>query len=167
MFLGLCQTFLLRVHWGGLRDKPKEPLCGRLHRLKVFPPSAYSLSVYWNQWWIPYIHVWVLSFLTFQLRFSNSLLEVPVGEDIRDLKIRQWWQQQECQKNNRFKNQNNNFACASRLFVHDYDVKMPYFTFYRGSIQATTKFPLSFWTWMWFLRIQLWEGSPTFDKVSD
>ena len=36
----------LRVHWGGLRDKPKEPRCGRLHRLKVFPPSAYSLSVH-------------------------------------------------------------------------------------------------------------------------
>ena len=96
------------------------------------------------------IHVWALSFLTFQLRFSNSLLEVPVGEDIRDLKI-----QQERQKNNRFKNLNNNFACASRFFVHDYDVKMTYFTFYRGSIQATTKFPLSFWTGIWFLGIQL------------
>ena len=46
MFLGLCQTFLPRVHWGGLRDKPKESRCGRLHRLKVFPPSGYSLSVF-------------------------------------------------------------------------------------------------------------------------
>ena len=53
IFLGLCQMFLLLVHWGGLCDKPKEPLCRRLHRLKVFPPSACSLSVYQNQWWIP------------------------------------------------------------------------------------------------------------------
>ena len=28
--------------------------------------------------------------------------------------------------------------------LHDYDVKMPNFTMYRGSIQAATKFPLSF-----------------------
>ena len=147
MFLGLCQTFLPRVHWGGLRDKPKESQCGRLHRLKVFPPSAYWLSVYQNQWWIP--------LFTFEYRFSNSLLEVPVGEDIRDLKIWWQWQQQECQKGNRFNSQNNNFAFASRFFVHNYDVKMPYFTFYRGSIQATTKFPLSFRTWIWFLGIQL------------
>ena len=108
MFLGLCQTFLPRVHWGGLRDKPKESRCGRLHRLKVFPPSAYSSSVYQKSMMDTIIHFWVLSFLTFQLRFSNSLLEVPVGEDIRDLKIRWQWQQQECQKSNRFNNQNNN-----------------------------------------------------------
>ena len=73
------------------------------------------------------IHFWVPSFLTFQFRFSNSLLEVPVGEDIRDLKIQRQWQQQECQKSNRFNNQNNNFAFASRFFVHNYDVKMPFF----------------------------------------
>ena len=29
------------------------------------------------------------------------------------------------------------------LSPHDYDVKMPNFTVYRGSTQATTKFPLS------------------------
>ena len=28
--------------------------------------------------------------------------------------------------------------------LHDYDVKMPNFTMYRGSTQATSKFPLSF-----------------------
>ena len=51
-------------------------------------------------------------------------------------------------------------------FLHDYDVKMPYFAFYGGRKQATTKFFLSFWAWLWFLEIQLQEGSPTFDKVS-
>ena len=115
MFLGLCQTFLPRVHWGGLHDKPKESRCGRLHRLKGFPPSAYSSSVYQKSMMDTIIHFWVLSFLTFQFRFSNSLLEVPVGEDIRDLKIRWQWQQQECQKSNRFNNQNNNFAFASHF----------------------------------------------------
>ena len=38
--------------------------------------------------------------------------------------------------------------------LHDYDVRMPNFTLYRGRTQATTKFPPSFWTWIWFLRIQ-------------
>ena len=51
--------------------------------------------------------------------------------------------------------------------LHDYDVKMPNYTMYRGRAQATTKFPLSFLTWMWFLGIQLLEGLPTFDQVSD
>ena len=51
--------------------------------------------------------------------------------------------------------------------LHDYDVKMPYFTFYGGRKQATTKFSFSFWTWICFLGIQLQESSPTFDKVSE
>ena len=51
--------------------------------------------------------------------------------------------------------------------LHDYDVKMPYFTFYGGRKQATTKFSFSFWTWIWFLGIKLLESSPTFDKVSE
>ena len=37
------------------------------------------------------------------------------------------------------------------ISLHDYDVKMPNFTMYRASTQAMTKFPLSFWTWIWFL----------------
>ena len=36
------------------------------------------------------------------------------------------------------------FLYISLPSLHDYDVKMPNFTFYRGSTQATTKFPLSF-----------------------
>ena len=36
------------------------------------------------------------------------------------------------------------FLYISLPSVHDYDVKMPNFTMYRGSTQATTKFPLSF-----------------------
>ena len=35
------------------------------------------------------------------------------------------------------------FLYISLPSLHDYDVKMPKFTMYRGSTQATTKFPLS------------------------
>ena len=47
------------------------------------------------------------------------------------------------------------FLYISLPSLYDYDVKMPNFTLYRGSTQATTKFPLSFCTWLWFLGIQL------------
>ena len=36
------------------------------------------------------------------------------------------------------------FLYISLPSLHDYDVKMPNFTVYRGSTQATTKFHLSF-----------------------
>ena len=36
-----------------------------------------------------------------------------------------------------------NFLFISLPSLHDYDVKMPNFTMYRGSTQATTNFPLS------------------------
>ena len=36
------------------------------------------------------------------------------------------------------------FLYISLPSLHDYDVKMPNFTMYTGSTQATTKFPLSF-----------------------
>ena len=35
------------------------------------------------------------------------------------------------------------FLSISLPSLHDYDVKIPNFTFYRGSTHATTKFPLS------------------------
>ena len=48
------------------------------------------------------------------------------------------------------------FFYISLPSLYDYDVKMPNLIFYRGSTQATTKFPLRFcWTWLWFLEIQL------------
>ena len=54
------------------------------------------------------------------------------------------------EKSNGFVKPNNNFARASRLFVHffaslhDYNVKMPDFTLYGGRKQATTNFSFSF-----------------------
>ena len=58
--------------------------------------------------------------------------------------------QRERQKSNRLNGQNNIPARASRFFyislpsLHDYDGKIPYFTFYGGRKQATAKFPFSF-----------------------
>ena len=43
--------------------------------------------------------------------------------------------------------------------------EMPNFAFYAERKQATTKFYFSFPTWIWSLRIQPQDGSPTFDKV--
>ena len=43
---------------------------------------------------------------------------------------------------------------------------MPNFTFLGEHKQVKTKFYFSFLTWIWFVGIQLQEGSPTFDKVS-
>ena len=40
------------------------------------------------------------------------------------------------------------FPYISLPFLHDYDVKMPHFMFYTGRKQATTKFSLSFMTWI-------------------
>ena len=40
----------------------------------------------------------------------------------RDLKIQQWRRQRKRHKSNRFNEQNNNFACASRFFVHFFAV---------------------------------------------
>ena len=57
------------------------------------------------------------------------------------------------------------FLYISLPFLHDYDVKMPNFAFYAERKQATTKFYFSFPTWIWSLRIQPQDGSPTFDKV--
>ena len=59
------------------------------------------------------------------------------------------------------------FLYISLPSLHDYNVKMPNYTIHRGRTQAMMKFPLSFWTWMWFLGIQILERSPTFDKFND
>ena len=64
--------------------------------------------------------------------------------------------------------QNNNFARASRFFVHffslpslhDYEVKLPNFTFFEGREHRTTAFYLFFW-----ISIQPQKKLPTFDEM--
>ena len=94
------------------------------------------------------------------------------SENIRDFKIQRREQQRERQKNNRFKKQNNTFARAITPFLyisfplmHDCDLKMPNFAFYKWRKEATTKFYSSFWAWIWSPEIQLQEGPSTFDKA--
>ena len=71
-----------------------------------------------------------------------------------------------------FNNQNNNFARASRSFVHFFAVftrlrrEIPNFVFYGERKQVMTKLYFAFWTLTWSLGIQVQEGSRTFDKVS-
>ena len=87
-------------------------------------------------------------------------------------KIRWRRRQRGRQKSDRF-NIQNNFSCALRFFVRTF--LCPHCTTmtwkclisrFTEEVQPTTKFLLYFWTWIWFLGIQLYEGSPTFDKVS-
>ena len=60
-------------------------------------------------------------------------------------------------QNSKFKKQYNNFARASHFlyislpFLHDYGVTMSSLVFYGEPKQATTKFYLSFWAWIWSL----------------
>ena len=68
--------------------------------------------------------------------------------------------------------QNNNFARASRFFfslpsLHDYDVKMPNFTFFGGREHKTTTFFFFSRTLMQYFRIQLQKYLPTFDEMNE
>ena len=79
----------------------------------------------------------------------------------RDFKIPRRRRQRERQKSHRLNRQNNNshaFLYISLPSLHDYDEKMPNFTFYGGRKQVTAKFSFSFWTWIWFLGIRKWQS---------
>ena len=90
----------------------------------------------------------------------------------RDFKMPQRQRQRESQKSNRLNRQNNNSARASHFFsisfpsLHDYNGKMPNFTFYGRHKQVKAKFSFSFWTWIWFLGIRFKKSSLAFDKVN-
>ena len=58
------------------------------------------------------------------------------------------------------------FLYISLSSLYDYDVKMPNFTLYRGIARKYTG-DNEISSLLWFLGIQLWEGSLTFDKVSN
>ena len=64
----------------------------------------------------------------------------------RELKRRRRRRQRERQKSNRFYWQTNNFARASRFFVHFLAREMPSFTLCRGREQKTTTFLFFSWT---------------------
>ena len=57
------------------------------------------------------------------------------------------------------------FLYISLPLRHDYDVKMPNFTFYGGRKQATRKFSFSFYTWEWFPRNHLQGKLPTLNII--
>ena len=103
---------------------------------------------------------------------TGSQISPHLGH-IRDLKIRRQRRRRERQKSNRFSNQNNNFARASRFFVHFFAVtarlrreNAQFHVVLRKHTRDDEIFSLSLNLDM-FLGIQLYESSPTFDKVSD
>ena len=53
---------------------------------------------------------------------ADRAMKFALSDTNRDLKIRQRRRQRELHKSNRFNNQNNNFARASRFFVHFFAV---------------------------------------------
>ena len=58
------------------------------------------------------------------------------------------------------------FLYISFLFLYNYDVKMPNFAVKGDVNKQRRNFISLFEPWLWFLEIQLQEGSPTFHKVS-
>ena len=136
-----CPVCLYMRDWISSQERIYKPL--------VFHGESGAGEIWWA--------VHVISNDSASLSDSLNLLVVL----IRDLKIGRRRRQWELHKSNRFNNQNNNlhvhhaFLYISLPSLHDYDVKMPNFTLYRGSTQATTRFPLSFCAWLWFLGIQL------------
>ena len=71
--------------------------------------------------------------------------------------------------------QNNNYARASRFLVPffafvarlHYNVRVPNFTFCRGSEHKTIPFVFFFWTLITSFRIQLQKNLPTFDELNE
>ena len=102
-------------------------------------------------------------------RFPNNT--VSVCGFLRELKQRagRWRRQRERETSKGLDKQNNNFACASRLFVHSFAVvarlrlesTVPNFTFCGGRKHKTTIFFFSSWTLMQSFRIHLQQKSPT------
>ena len=79
---------------------------------------------------------------------------------IRDLKIRQRRRQRELHKSNRFNNQNNNFAGASRFFVHFFAVTARLRrenAYFHDSFQTLSRLfgpatKVSDFSWSWILK---------------
>ena len=109
-----------------------------------------------------YKNIWTFNCLRQQMFFCS----------IRRRRQRQR-RQRERQKSNRFilaKQQL--FSCFTHVHhafpsLHDYDVKMPNFTFCRGSEHKTTTFFFFSWTLIQPFTIQLQKNLPTFDELND
>ena len=137
---------------------------------------AWLHPVFWHK-------IWKI-LLTYLFISTSKAREKRPGDDV-DLFIREFKQLYDDDHNDDLKKpiglmiKTTGSARASRFLVlthfldftvwlplHDYDVKPPNFTFYVGREHTTTNFPLSFWTWIKSLRIQLQEKWPAFDILS-
>ena len=128
--------------------------------------AIFLYSLRWNWWNRQCFRLnFSLGFALFLGYSSKGFYKTGVSE-LKQLRR----PQRRLQKNNRFNDQNNSSARASRFLVwcplRDFDVKPPNLPFYGGREHTTTNFPSSFWTWIKSLRIQLQEKSPAFDILS-
>ena len=101
------------------------------------------------------------------LRFEQS------DRAIKELKQRQRGRQRERQKSNRFRlakqqhlHVHHAFLCISFPLLHDYNVKMPNFTFWGGRELKTTTFFSFSWISIQPFRIQIQKKLPTFDELN-
>ena len=149
----------------------------RPHVDDTYPDSLLYPGLFWEYWhqsmlclertWERGCH---REYIHSRKELGSILLRHRVKKN-RYLKIRRRRRQRELHKSHRFNKQTttlhvqHTFLYISLPFLHEYDVKMPNFMFYKGRKQSTTKFSISFLTWIRpRLGIQLQES--TFDKVS-
>ena len=59
------------------------------------------------------------------------------------------------------------FLYISLPSLHDYNIKVPYFTFCRGREHKTTTFFFFSWTMIQSFKIQLQKNLPAFDELND
>ena len=100
---------------------------------------------------------------------GNKTTSLPPHRSNREFTQRRRRRQRERQKRNRFRQAKQQLCTCITLFLyislpslHDYNVKLPNFTFCRGREQKTTTFFFFSWTLMQSFRIQLQKNLPTF-----
>ena len=105
--------------------------------------------------------------LTSLLPPAWSYTPLKVSANNKELKQRGRRRQWERQKGNRLDQQNNNYARASRFFVHFLAVVARLQRFHVLSRTGTEDNNFLYWTLIQAYRIQLQKNLPTFDKLNE
>ena len=165
-FLACVQTYrisfiCINARQSGVHIRPSSGASGRGNlrwwrrkRKEVSLPSFYLLFTFLFSFPPETPHTQVTYTLLGTLRWHN-------GEDNENVKQTMGWISKTTTLH-----VYHAFLNISLPSPHDYDGKMPNFTFYGGRKQATAKFSFSFWTWIRFLGIRLNKSSLAFDKVN-
>ena len=150
---------------------PEFFLWVRTRRLLSCHSCLVRLPSFPNYWWVEE-RFGCYQREQFNLHWENSVSDG--SQCIVNNRKFKMQRRRESKKSNGLIRQNNNFARASRFFVHFFAVtarlghmRIPNFTFCERSKQAMTKFSFSVWTWIWLIEIQRQRRSLAFDKVSE